>query len=125
MITAEQKEQAIIDLIASRKPLLIAYILTMPNRGSWDGRWSGEKNLYAVIKRYTTKSGKQKAVTRVGKYHYRWSDGWGANVQCKIIDAVEARKMRKASKGFCNYEWMIEEIERYGRIRPEIERYAR
>lgn len=29
---------------------MIAFILTMPNIGSWNGRWSGENDLHAIVK---------------------------------------------------------------------------
>lgn len=105
--------------------MTIAFILTMPNKGSWDGKWSGERNLYCVLKKYTSKKFYAKRIVPlVGRhFHYSWSDGWGANVECREVDSTESRRMRKASHGFCGYEWMIDEILTYGRIRPERERY--
>ncbi len=29
---------------------MIAFILTMPNRVSWNGKWSGENDIHAIIK---------------------------------------------------------------------------
>ena len=37
-------------------------------------------------------------------------DGWGANVNVKIVDSKEAAKVRKKTKGFCGYDWMIDSI---------------
>ena len=30
--------------------MLIAFVLTMPGKGSWNGKWTGEGNLYAIVK---------------------------------------------------------------------------
>lgn len=105
--------------------MTLAFILTMPNKGSWDGKWSGEGNLYAVLKRYTTKKTQAKYAPLIGRtFHYAWSDGWGANVHIREVSATESRQIRKRTRGFCGYEWMIDEIQTYGRIRSEKERYA-
>lgn len=90
---------------------MIAFILTMPQVNSWNHKWSGEENLYAKVH---TLGKKEDNV--VGYYRYSWSDGWGAAVEARRVTAVEARKMRKASKGFCGYDWMIDSIIRHGKI---------
>lgn len=90
---------------------MIQFTLTMPSRGSWDGRWSGEEKLYAVIKRLTKKKEDQLDGQR---FYHNWSDGWGANITCKKVDAKEAAKVRKKSSGFCGYNWMIDNIVWYG-----------
>jgi len=100
--------------------MTLAFILTMPNRGSWDGKWSGQDNLYAITKRFTTKKAIQKYLPLIGKnFYYSWSDGWGANIQCKELTPSESRMINKKSKGFCGYEWMVDEILTYGNIRSE------
>lgn len=30
----------------------VSYELTMPNRASWNGRWSGENEKYFIVKRF-------------------------------------------------------------------------
>lgn len=30
---------------------MVSFILTMPNKGSWNGKWAGEGNLYCIIKK--------------------------------------------------------------------------
>lgn len=45
----------------------IAYILSMPSKGSWDGKWTGEKNVYARVRKIPDKyfdSGKTKEKER-------------------------------------------------------------
>lgn len=105
--------------------MTIAFILTMPGVASWNGKWSGEGKLYAVLRRYTSKRAKEERAALDGKnFYYRWSDGWAANVRCKIVTPAEARKIAKESAGFCGYEWMVDEILTHGRIRSETERDA-
>lgn len=97
----------------------IQFTLTMPNRGSWNGRWSGESTLYAVVKGFSnSKAGRENAarVLSKGSYYYSWGDGWGANVTVKDIDGRETARVRRTSKGFCGYEWMIESIIKHGKI---------
>jgi len=97
--------------------MLIAFILTMPNCGSWNGKWTGEGILYARVKSFTVKDKeKTNAILERGGYYYRWDDGWGANVSVKKINGKEATKIRKNTKGFCGYDWMIGSIIRHGEI---------
>lgn len=90
---------------------MIAFILTMPHVNSWNNKWSGEGNLYAQVR-----SLGKKEDSVIGYYRYSWSDGWGAAVEARKVNAAEARKMRKDSKGFCGYDWMIDSIVRHGKI---------
>lgn len=96
--------------------MILAFVLTMPSRGSWNGRWSGEKNLYAVTRSFTGKRAEEKKHQLIGNYYYHWSDGWGANVEIKEVSPQQARSIRKQSQGFCGYEWMIESILARGKI---------
>lgn len=112
--------------------MTICFTLTMPNRGSWNGRWSGEGNLYAVIKKFRKTKENQERVAALlaqGGWYYRWSDGWGASIEVKEVDSAKARQIRKASRGFCGYEWMIDSILEHGKIyagheKPKLEMAA-
>ena len=47
----------------------------------------------------------------IGKsFGYNFGDGWFASVEVRAVNRSEARTLRKASQGFCGYEWMIESI---------------
>ncbi len=96
----------------------IAFILSMPGSPSWNRRWSGEGNLYAIIQSFTGKKGAAKAEEILTKsyYSYGWSDGWRASIKVKQVDAAEAKKIKTASRGFCGYEWMVESILSHGAI---------
>lgn len=90
----------------------------MPWRSSWNGQWSGEETLYAIVKKFTTKKAMARAQTILAKgcYSYSWDDGWRASINVREVDAVQARKVRAKSKGFCGYDWMVESILTYGSI---------
>jgi hypothetical protein len=97
--------------------MILSYKLSMPNVGSWNGRWTGESNQYYVVRKYDNK----KALSILNNkesnsWYYNFGDGWGAGVRAEIVDSKEAAKRRKVSKGFAGYEWMIDEIETHGEI---------
>lgn len=97
----------------------LVFELTMPNRGSWNGRWSGENNYYAITRALPKKLSPQRdmALTLIGRsFHYSWPDGWGANVSVRVVEGREAANVRKRSKGFCGYEWMVDSLLQFGRI---------
>ena len=100
------------------KSNIVVFLLTMPNNNSWNGKWTGADRLYAVVKNLgTSKKSAGRAKVLVGNYYYNFGDGWGANVECKIVDTKEAAKFRKNTKGFCGYDWMIESILLCGQIK--------
>ena len=94
---------------------MIVFRLSMPNVGSWNGRWSQEGQLfvkcrreYGVPKEYWNKS-----------FLYDFGDGWTARVSVERMPAAEARKLERKSKGFCGYDWMVDSIIKNGEIRYE------
>ena len=85
---------------------MIVFTLSMPTRGSWNGRWSGEDRVYARI---FHNNDVPKDI--IGKdFYYNWDDGWCACVSVTKVDSKEAAKIRKKSAGFCGYDWMIRNI---------------
>jgi len=93
----------------------------MPNRGSWNGRWSGENDLYCIIKSFSGKKGEERAKQLAAQqsHYYTWNDGWGASVGVSIVDGKTASAMKKKSRGFCGYNWMVESILAHGAIYTE------
>lgn len=89
--------------------------LSMPNRGSWNGGWSGERDKYVKCRTLPPKGNPN---VKDGANHYcNFGDGWGANVSVKVVDGVKAKNQEiKGSKGFCGYEWMIDSILNNGKI---------
>lgn len=91
---------------------MIIFTLSMPNRGSWNSRWSGEDRVYARI---FHNNDVPKDI--IGKdFYYNWDDGWCACVSVTKVDSKEAAKIRKKSAGFCGYDWMIRSIIKNGEI---------
>ncbi len=103
----------------------IAFILTMPNNNAWNGKWTGEGNLYAKVENFRGKKADVKAqeILKEKSFYYNFGDGWGASVEVKEVDQKEVRQIRKHSKGFCGYDWMIQEIKDHGKIIPLNERH--
>lgn len=96
---------------------MIVFELSMPNKGSWNGKWSQEGHLFIrtrrecdVPKKYWNDS-----------FYYHWDDGWTACVTVTRMSANEARKLERKSKGFCGYDWMIQSIIKHGAIGTERE----
>ena len=91
---------------------MIVFTLKMPHRSSWNGRWSGESKIYARVRPNNTVP---KDV--VGQdFYYNWDDGWCACVSVTKVDSKEAAKNKKKSAGFCDYDLMIENIIKNGKI---------
>lgn len=94
------------------KPIYIAFTLSMPGSPSWNGKWSGEGKLYAIVKKFTGARGADKAKSILANcyYSYSWSDGWRAGIDAKMVDGKTAGQFRKRSCGFCGYDWMVDSI---------------
>lgn len=100
---------------------MIAYHLSMPGVASWNGKWSGEDRLW-VICRPMRGAARLSSIIEGQPYHYDFGDGWRAMVRCEHVTGDVARKLRRKSAGFAGYEWMIDEIQTYGRIKRLDER---
>ena len=99
--------------------MLLAFSLSMPRVGSWDGKWSQENKLHVRVRNLGR--GKR-AVERAAKlsginFYYNFGDGWSARVSVTAVTAAEARALRRRSAGFCGYDWMIDSILDHGVIR--------
>lgn len=101
----------------------VSFQLTMPNVGSWNGKWTGASKEYFVIRTFTKKevdNNKTLSNFRDGghswTFPYDFGDGWTARVIAQIVDAPEANNRLKRSAGFCGYEWMIDSILKHGKI---------
>jgi len=90
--------------------------LSMPNVGSWNGKWTGADNFYCRARSYAPKSEKIKNVLASPNHYYNFGDGWGTSINVEECTAKEAARFKRISVGFFGYDWMIDEIEEYGRI---------
>lgn len=96
---------------------MIVFELTFPNRGSWDGHWSGEKTKHVIIMTNNSipKVTQEKIIDK--DFWYNFGDGWCACVDVYKVDSREATKLRKANTGFCGYDWMVKSIILNGEIK--------
>lgn len=94
----------------------IAFQLSMPGVSSWNGRWTGEGKLYVLLRRVPES---RVAVLDGGYWGYDFGDGWRAGVSARLVEGREITNLRKASAGFCGYDWMVDSILEHGRIQTE------
>lgn len=97
--------------------VIVVFELTMPNRGSYNGRWSQENDKHLIFKYYTPKQFESVKDKIIGDFYYRWDDGWTACVSSKVIDGVESRRLHRLNRNFCGYDWMVDSILEYGTIK--------
>ena len=78
---------------------MIIFELTMPNRGSWNGKWSQENNRHIIIKneRYFPKDIINNILEK-RDFYYRWDDGWTACVSVSKINYKDANKLKKTAR---------------------------
>ncbi len=100
--------------------MIVSFTLTMPSVNSWNGRWSGESKLHAIVQNVGTAKKTIERYTKLinnGPYYYNFGDGWTARIVIRSIESKEAKEIRKNSDGFCGYNWMIDSIKQHGEIR--------
>ena len=104
------------------KEAIVAFELTMPNNNSWNGQWSGDKDLHVKFRklgRGKAAHDKAKEIASISPQYYNFGDGWGALVKVYIVDTKKKNELAKRSAGFCGYDWMIDSILHFGDIRTE------
>lgn len=79
----------------------VIFQLSMPSNNAWNGKWSGQENVYTVAK--TVSEAKFHGMK--ARYTYSFGDGWVAAVAVR-----EAKPREKPTNRFCGYEWMIDSI---------------
>ena len=93
--------------------MILSFTLSMPNVGSWDGKWSGQDRLYVKVisfGRSKEQNDRAKEILDKGYFHYSFGDGWSAGVTVKKVDSRDRERLRKKSAGFCGYDWMVQSI---------------
>ena len=101
--------------------MILCFTLSMPNRASWNGRWSGEDKFYAMTRTFRNKEDMENAnkLLHSGYFHYNFGDGWSAGISVRKVNSKEAATIRKKSAGFSGYDWMVDSIIKHGRIQTE------
>jgi hypothetical protein len=94
----------------------VEFTLTMPARGSWDGKWSGERKNFTL----TRELDDAQALKLNGRsWSYGWSDGWRASITARVISEGA---VQKPSDGFHGYDWMVASIISHDKIYADHER---
>ena len=96
--------------------MLMLFKLIMPNVGSWNNQWTSQEKIFCVV-RQVHKTICEDVLKNGPSYRYSFGDGWTAAVSCEVINASMAKKMRRLSKGFAGYDWMIDSILNHRDIR--------
>lgn len=100
--------------------MILSFELSMPNVGSWNGKWTGADRIYAIVSNFgRSKKATEKAQKILDQKYYRYDfgDGWAASISVRQVDAKEAAKIRRKSCGFAGYDWMVRSIREHGEIR--------
>lgn len=100
----------------------VEFRLSMPGRSSWDGRWSGDGRNYTTVRSLTNEAAAKLFAVEGGftahkSWTHRWSDGWCAQIEARIVRTGERLKK---SDGFCGYSWMVDNIIRTGTPYAEV-----
>lgn len=108
----------------------LLFELTMPRNGSWNGQWTGAKNIYARKRRVSEEVAKRVMADATShpiyegifspkligqseleaSFGYDFGDGWYANIKVTQVPAKVANSVVKKSVGFYGYDWMIDSI---------------
>ncbi len=83
----------------------VLFTLSMPNVGSANGKWSGERPDYTIIRNVPPKRAEELDLPK--SFYHNFGDGWGASVHARAM-AVGERSPKSA--GFCGYDWMVDRI---------------
>lgn len=100
--------------------MLLSFTLSMPSNNSWNGKWTGDDVLYVIVRssgRSKRAQAKDQEILDKGDFSYSFGDGWVAGIKVKEVDSREAARLRKQSKGFRGYDWMVDNIQRHLSIR--------
>lgn len=93
--------------------MLLCFELSIPGVGSWNGKWSGADNYYALVRNLgRSKKATEHAQKILAEHYFRyaWSDGWAARISVRQVDSSEAGQIRRRAQGFCEYDWMVQSI---------------
>ncbi len=100
--------------------MILCFVLSMPNTGSWDGNWSGDSELFAKVVNFGLSNEKKQHAESIldqGSFSYSFGDGWRAGIKVHQIDSKAAAKIKKKTSGFCGYDWMVDSIKKHGLIK--------
>jgi hypothetical protein len=94
----------------------VEFRLSMPSVNSWNGRWSGEDRDYLIVREIPESRIQELGVP--SSWSYSFGDGWVARVAARLMEPGEKAKK---SDGFCGYDWMVDNIVRWGTAKCQCE----
>jgi hypothetical protein len=106
---------------------LVEFRLSMPgDLPSWNGKWSGAKMNYFVVRELSDEALSRLFDIASGRFDltkcrriwtHRWNDGWAAQVSARVLSADEELP---ESDGFNGYDWMVDNILQKGDPHGEV-----
>jgi hypothetical protein len=94
----------------------IVFKLSMPSNNAWNGKWTGEGKLYAIVRNIQDRNRAKIAPLLDRRFTYNFGDGWVAAIDVYQTPAFDAKRVMKESKGFQGYEWMVDSLIGCGKI---------
>lgn len=96
--------------------------------GSHNGKWGGQtlvfaksKRLYKEQEQFLQSKGISTNLGDQTTFFHDFGDGWTAKVTMTVGRVRDFKEIMKQSKGFYGYDWMIDNILKYGRILTQEE----
>lgn len=86
----------------------------MPSRSSRSARWPVGKLYAKVVTFPESKSGIANKILEKQPYYHFWKDGLIAKISAMVVDSKEAASIKRQSKGFYGFDWMIANILSHG-----------
>lgn len=96
--------------------MILCFKLSMPNVGSWNGKWTSQDKLHVKLVSFQGKKRIERAkeILEKSRFTYNFGDGWRAAIDVYHIDGSfpksEPARLRRESAGFCGYDWMVDSI---------------
>ena len=96
----------------------LSYTLTIPRNNSWNNKWSGDNQLFCRIRKIREPAVKTSSEYQLAgqSFFYDFGDGWTACIKVKEVTLAEANNLKKNSRGFSSYDWMIASLIKNGEI---------
>lgn len=102
---------------------ILCFTLSIPKNNSWDNKWTAFDRFYARTRKINENDEKKLKTLGIDfnkkenyYFTYDFQDGWIAEIKVKTVSNKEAEIINRKSKGFCMYDWMIDNILNNGKI---------
>lgn len=97
--------------------MILSFELTFPNVGSWDGKFTGAKNLHFKFVNLPKNHAEQMINNQDSQiFLYDFGDGWTAKITVRKSNSKEKQKILRRNAGFMGYDWMVKSIIKHNKI---------